>query len=85
MTRALPSGWLRLAVALGVVLLAATAPAQALELPRLTAHVNDYASLLPSEGPQSRTLSVVGLPDGVYFARLRQGPLVSVRRVNVVQ
>ena len=52
MTRALPSGWLRLAVALGVVLLAATAPAQALELPRLTAHVNDYASLLPSEEAQ---------------------------------
>lgn len=61
MTRAALVGWSRfidavgcrsLLAALSVMLLAAATPVCALDLPRLTAHVNDYASLLPSEDAQ---------------------------------
>jgi uncharacterized protein len=46
------AGWPHVASVLGVLLLTAAAPVHALEIPRLTAHVNDYAGLLPADDTQ---------------------------------
>ena len=63
--------------------LPSAAPAS-LELVDLTGRRVHAESLAPGAGRQSWSLPTAGLPNGVYFVRLRQSGLVASERVSVI-